>query len=185
MNKENDPRYIRCEELLQETLKQMIEQTDFESISITKLCQKAGVNRKTFYLHYKTIDDLLFATLNALNTKVKEKIQYIDINNLNELLFKYIEYIENENIFYEKIISNDTYSYILNRNLKNFFNSIHDLYKPLRNIEKNKQSLIIIFINNTFFGLYKEWVLTGKKISIKVILELMSNLIDNGIKHYQ
>ena len=67
MNKINDPRYIRCEELLQETLKQMIEQNNFDSITITGLSKKAGLNRKTFYLHYQSIDDLLFATLNKLN----------------------------------------------------------------------------------------------------------------------
>lgn len=185
MNKENDPRYIRCEELLRDTLKVMIEKNNFNEITITNLCKKAGLNRKTFYLHYNNIEELLFATLNELNDNIKSKIKNIDINNLKELLSIYLRFIETENIFYERIIANDNYSYILNRNLKNFFNSIHDLYKPLRNIEKNKQNLIITFINNTFFSLYKEWVLTGKNISVNELVELMSNLINNGIKIYQ
>ena len=185
MNKEDDPRYIRCEELLRETLKTIIEQSTFEDITITSLCEKAGINRKTFYLHYNNISELLFATLDELNSKLIIRIQDLDIRDLKTLIFEYITFIETENVFFEKIISNENYSYILNRNVKNFFESAHDLYKPLRNIEKTKQNLIIAFINTTFFSLYKEWSLNGKRLRVDELVELMSMLINSGISSYQ
>lgn len=37
----------------------LIEKKDFPYITVKEICEKAGVNRSTFYLHYETIDDLL------------------------------------------------------------------------------------------------------------------------------
>ncbi len=37
----------------------LIEKKDFAYITVKELCEQAGVNRSTFYLHYDTLDDLL------------------------------------------------------------------------------------------------------------------------------
>lgn len=184
MNKEQDPRYIRCEEILRESLKKLIVEKKLNDINITNLCKKAGIDRKTFYLHYNNIDDLLFAILNELNNVFIDRIKNLNINNLNILVFEYINFINEEHSFFETIITSESYSYILSRNIKNFFESVHDIYKPIRSINKNKQSLIIAFINNTFFTIYKQWVLDGKKISIDELIILMTDLLNNGIKNY-
>lgn len=38
---------------------ELIAQKDFAYITVKEICEKAGVNRSTFYLHYETVDDLL------------------------------------------------------------------------------------------------------------------------------
>lgn len=38
---------------------ELIEKKDFAYITVKEICEKAGVNRSTFYLHYETIGDLL------------------------------------------------------------------------------------------------------------------------------
>lgn len=38
---------------------ELLEKKDFAYISVKEICQAAGVNRSTFYLHYETIADLL------------------------------------------------------------------------------------------------------------------------------
>lgn len=37
----------------------LLEEKDFSSITIKEICEKAEVNRSTFYLHYETLEDLL------------------------------------------------------------------------------------------------------------------------------
>ncbi|KKF44040.1 TetR/AcrR family transcriptional regulator [Streptococcus uberis] len=44
---------------LQEALTQLLFEKDFENITISDLCQKAGINRGTFYLHYKDKNDMI------------------------------------------------------------------------------------------------------------------------------
>lgn len=38
---------------------ELLEKKDFSYITVKEICQAAGVNRSTFYLHYETISDLL------------------------------------------------------------------------------------------------------------------------------
>ena len=41
---------------------ELLEKKDFPYITVKEICQAAGVNRSTFYLHYETIADLLEET---------------------------------------------------------------------------------------------------------------------------
>ena len=38
---------------------ELLEKKDFTYITVKEICEKAGVNRSTFYLHYETVSDLL------------------------------------------------------------------------------------------------------------------------------
>ena len=181
MDRLSDPRYIRCEESLRQALQIMIDEKNLDEINISSLCKKAGIDRKTFYLHYKSVDELLSAILEELNETFISRIKYKDINNIRMLVKEYISYIENENLFFEKIVVNDNYSYVLSRNIRSFFDSVHDLYKPLSDVEEYRKKLIISFINNSFFVLYRQWIDDGKVIKADELIDIISELIKNGI----
>ena len=38
---------------------ELLEKKELAYITVKEICEKAGVNRSTFYLHYETIGDLL------------------------------------------------------------------------------------------------------------------------------
>lgn len=44
----------------------LLDSKDFEYITIKEICETAGVNRSTFYLHYDNINDLLQETVEAV-----------------------------------------------------------------------------------------------------------------------
>lgn len=44
---------------IREALIQLLLEEKFETISVSKLCQRAGINRGTFYLHYLDKFDLI------------------------------------------------------------------------------------------------------------------------------
>ena len=44
---------------MDEALIQHINEKDYDYITITEICKRAGVNRSTFYLHYETVDAFL------------------------------------------------------------------------------------------------------------------------------
>jgi len=52
---------------MDEALLELLEQKDFQYITVKEICEKAGVNRSTFYLHYETIGDLLSESLEYMN----------------------------------------------------------------------------------------------------------------------
>ena len=68
MNK-NESKYYNTALLMDEALLQLLEKKDFAFISVKEICQKAGVNRSTFYLHYENTDELLEETIERLNDR--------------------------------------------------------------------------------------------------------------------
>ena len=61
MNK-NESKYFNTATKMDEALITLLEKKDFEYITIKEICNTAGVNRSTFYLHYENVSDLLKET---------------------------------------------------------------------------------------------------------------------------
>ena len=56
-----DRRITRSKLALKSALISMMEEKGFENVTVNDLCAKAGLNRGTFYNHFKTKEDLLWA----------------------------------------------------------------------------------------------------------------------------
>lgn len=68
MNK-SESKYFNTALRMDEALIELLEHKDLEYITVKELCQQAGVNRSTFYLHYDTISDLLNETMETINQR--------------------------------------------------------------------------------------------------------------------
>ena len=66
MNKA-ESKYFNTAVCMDEAFLTLLEKKDFEYITVKEICEKAGVNRSTFYLHYETISDLLDESVEHMN----------------------------------------------------------------------------------------------------------------------
>lgn len=67
MNK-NESKYFNTAVKMDEALIALLEKKEFSYITVKEICEAAGVNRSTFYLHYENTADLLKeATQHILN----------------------------------------------------------------------------------------------------------------------
>lgn len=55
----DSPTSEKTKQMFAETLKALLREKDFSKITITDITGRAKVNRKTFYYHFRTTDDLL------------------------------------------------------------------------------------------------------------------------------
>ena len=73
-----ESKYYNTACLMNEALILLLEKKDYSFITVKEICEKAGVNRSTFYLHYETMDDLLSESIeyvgNKLHKKYSEKV---------------------------------------------------------------------------------------------------------------
>lgn len=70
MNK-SESKYFNTALRMDEALLALLERKDLEYITVKELCQQAGVNRSTFYLHYETIGDLVSETVELVNRRFR------------------------------------------------------------------------------------------------------------------
>ena len=57
--KRSESKYFATAARMDESFLAILEKKDFAYITVKEICEAAGVNRSTFYLHYETMADLL------------------------------------------------------------------------------------------------------------------------------
>ena len=67
-----DLRFIKNENLIQKTFREMIAETEYSRITIKELTERAQINRKTFYLHYPYKEALYDALMDELIGEIRQ-----------------------------------------------------------------------------------------------------------------
>ena len=171
MNK-NESKYFNTAILFDEALISLLEKKDIDYITIKEICDKAGLNRSTFYLHYESINDLVEETTNYINKKFTDyfnenerdfidKINSSSSENLKlieeKYLTPYLSFIkENRSLF--KASFNNPIS-------MNAFEKYNNLKKymiiPILekfNVPEKEHEYIITFYINGIMAMIKEWI---------------------------
>lgn len=117
MKKKIDLRVIKTHKSLYEALVVLLKEKEYEDIKVSDLCEKALVNRSTFYSHFNDKYDLFDHFLRDLNqnliTELEEnkKINYIQEYYL-ELIKVFINHIDHHKDTYKSIIVHNRNSII-------------------------------------------------------------------------
>ena len=107
-----DLRVQRTKKVLKDNFKDMLLNMDYERITVKDLCEKSMINRRTFYLHYDSIDDLMKDVLNDMSLEFSEYTKDYDRFAEPERIIKdYFEFT-NANPLYEKLNNNSDLDYI-------------------------------------------------------------------------
>lgn len=172
-----DKRYQKKELLIKETFKQLLAEKYFERITVQELTKKAGIDRKTFYLHYKTLDDLLRTIQKDLATEFNKRVKGFDIiNDLKAVTKEFFYFSNEEGKYYENITLNSEYFSMRNHMIKNVVTT--NLGKIDSNTIKDFQ---VAFVVNTTLLFYSEWVRRNKDIPIDEVIDLTYKTIKHGI----
>lgn len=76
-----DKRILRTESNLKEALLSLLQDIDFEKITVKNICAQAKVNRITFYDHYKDKYDILNSIFLDMQHESVEKCRHFNIKN--------------------------------------------------------------------------------------------------------
>ena len=168
-------------------LLELLEKKDFEYITIKEICEKAGVNRSTFYLHYENTNDLLQETtrfvVDGFLDYFSDKRDSISIDfencSVSSLIFMnekyilpYLTYIkENQKIFQTALNQFGTMGFesYYDRMFKHIFNPILERFK----VPENSRQYVIKFYLTGTTAIAVEWLKNGCKDSIDDICEII------------
>ena len=180
-----DLRVQRTKKILKDTFNEMIVTTDFEKITIKDLCNKAMINRRTFYLHYSSIEDILEDFISDYTHEYYDLIKdFNPIEEVDELVKSYFTYSEEKGMMFERINTSPNFEYIRLHMIQKVedYAANDNNFHMLNKFDKVSQNLIHSFINWACVGLYREWVKNGRNLPMDEAIKLSANLIKNGLK---
>ncbi|MDE5576903.1 MAG: TetR/AcrR family transcriptional regulator [Oscillospiraceae bacterium] len=176
-----DLRTKRTKALIRKAFEEMICEMDYEQMTVKELTERAMINRKTFYLHYNSLDDLLLEMQNEMAQSFIKRTQGLerprDIDKITREFFL----SQNElGKLGERITCSGSYHYIsrritadiMSQTWKEGDSGFSDPYL---------QNIIMTYISQSTLAIYKQWVADKKKIPLDDIIDIAVKLICSGI----
>lgn len=155
---------------------------DFEKITITLLTERAGINRKTFYLHYASLNELLNELIDEIADSYIQTVKYKDgLRDMSEIVFLFLDFLVHQDRLREQILCSRNYRYISDRINRRITSEIQFHYAYLKDSEACIKNILISYLNASALEMYRRWVMDKKKLPRKDFLSLAGQLISHGI----
>lgn len=127
MATKNNRRTIVTKKLLKTALMELMQEKQFSHITIKELCERADLNRTTFYLHYTNLEVLLSEIEEAAAQETLEYIHNIqDSNDEVAQITIFLNHIKNNSSFFRTLLCNNPNGVFRDTFLNNLMNSTRE-----------------------------------------------------------
>lgn len=178
----NDLRYQKTHDLIRGAFQEMLLEMDYSQIMVKDLAERARINRKTFYLHYETLDDLLTELQEEMGKQFLAEIEGYQVpNDIDKIVLSIFKCAESNGQIGERILCSVGHSSV-GRNLANKINAqtwrFSDYIQSCNTFEQN---IISTYLTTSISEIYKRWVEDHRQIPFEKIVSLSTHLISQGI----
>ena len=175
-------RVIRTKEAIRKTFEEMICEMDYEQISVKELTERARINRKTFYLHYNSLDDLLRELQNEMAKDFIRRTQGLERpRDMDKITREFFLVSESAGRLHERLMCSGGYHYISRRITNEIMSETWGADGKQKNVDPYVQNIIMTFVSQSTIEIYKQWIADGKKIPLEEIIALTTKLICSGV----
>lgn len=180
--KKEDLRVVKTKEIIRNTFKNMILEMDYDYITIKELTERAKINRKTFYLHYDSLDDLLLEIQNSIaNNFIEKQVSYTNLEDMKYLIGLFFE-SANKNPLDERILCSGSYRNISDRINKKVMDYRKKTNRGAFSDNEAYENIIFAYYGANSAIIYRQWVADGKKLSLEEVKELAIKLVCHGLE---
>ena len=192
MNK-SESKYLNTARLMDQALLLLLEKKKFEYITVKEVCEKAGVNRSTFYLHYENLGDLLLESIDYITAQMwkqfdsqtairKSDITTIPVEQLKlftpQYLTPFLNFVKDN----KKVFIAATREPVVFRVQNTFQKLYSEIFEPILDrfgvTDWKKNYMMMFFLRGTY-SVIIEWVKNDCKESVSEISELLTDLVND------
>lgn len=190
MNK-SESKYFNTALKMDKAFLSLLETKSFAYITVKEICEKASVNRSTFYLHYETMEDLLSESVEYMNEQflayMKQapdafvsQIEQYPIDELYlitpEYLTPYLSYIKDHKRLFSTAIKN-TKVLRLDESYERMFRIVFEPILERYQVPVRNRRYVMSFYIQGLMAIITQWVKADCEDSIEQIIEVMQDCV--------
>ena len=181
--KTGDLRVRKTIATIRRAFEEMMLEMDYTKITVTALCARACINKKTFYRYYPTLDDLLEEVQSEFAAPYVERTSGLRYpEDIEQIIREFMIYSAEQGPLYDATLSSGVYASIMQRMLENMSEERDRNYQPPRGWNEAEWSLYIDHVNSSQVRLYSKWIEDGRKIPAAQMAEMAVKLICDGAR---
>lgn len=180
-NQHVDLRVRKTREAIKKAFREMVREMDADDITVKELADRARIHRKTFYLHYTSIEALFEDALQDIADTYFDAIDTVSTpmrtEDVNRVFF---EHMAEHDEFAERLLSAPSYRDFCGKLFKVALQHNRSRYNPYAHLSPEEQNIVNIFLVSSTLDMYRTWVSDGKKIPLEDMIELSGKLLSCG-----
>ncbi len=186
MSKELDKRVERSRRQLMTALLELMQQQPYRKISVAHICEHSGVARPTFYLHYRSKDDLLRGYIESMFLQFYEQVdEYLTSTPdadpiIAEIMFR--QWSERADI--ARLLVKDDIEALMLSEFKRYVDCIMQRFISAHKVPVRDTSLlpyVVDFLAGASFMVIVRWIKDDFPVDAKEMGSLYANLVRPGL----
>lgn len=114
-----DSRTVQTKRIIRETLREMILEMDYQQITISELTKRAQLHRKTFYLHYSSIealfDELCADIAEEVNAAVDKELSEREDIRIIDVVQGLAAVLEQDTLLHRRLYCRPSYEFVYSK----------------------------------------------------------------------
>ena len=181
-SKESDLRYVKTEELIRNIFEQMLLEKEYSQITVKELTERARINRKTFYAHHVTLDELLLTLQGEMAASFEERLQGLVLpDDLGIVVETVFECAEGNGELGERILCAKSQGdgIAIGRDCL----SLGEWLPQIKGVAPGsvEDDWVRAYLSLAIIGLYGKWVGDGRSMSADRAMNMVTQLAKNGL----
>lgn len=187
MQFKNDKRSLKTRKAIKYAFLKLLKTRDIAQVNITEITKLAGINRNSFYTHYKNINNILDDINNEIYSYMEEilvKFTYARMSvDPYPIIHEFSRIVINNKYITEYLLFSKSSTELV-RKLKD---SICDTFYAnyLKENPANPQVYCLSsFIIAGVFEMYHSWFRSGKELPLEEVSKIISQFILRGLSSF-
>lgn len=186
MNTKNNQRIRLSKMLLKNGLLDLLkEKGSVEKISVRELCDRAGLNRSTFYVHYSQPRDLLNEIEAELLAATQQHFEFIGREHdtgANKYILSFLQFIKSNDKQFRALLIDSADPEFRSKFMQQ---SIVLFIANLRvELPRETEQYILSYLLNGSSGVIIQWMRSDYATDENVIVDLLYSINQSAIKNY-
>ncbi|MCR4669138.1 MAG: TetR/AcrR family transcriptional regulator [Clostridia bacterium] len=183
-----DRRTARTHKLIRKAYFDLIREKHSIKISISEIARRADIDRKTFYLHFNSVEDVLNEYIeerfDLILSSMEQDENFNDPFNVGHLL-TLVDSSQKEEVEFLKLISkSDAYDVFWNRVREKLTEMAVETYSELTDLGEEEIRVHADFFGFGALNIYRGWLRGDYDITLLELVKMVSDVAHNGLYRY-
>lgn len=175
---ENDLRVIKTKKSIEQALLQLLKEKSLDCITITELCKNSGITRRTFYLHYESVQQLFHVLINRLLNELNDSIlqtKQSRIGVFDAHMKQLLQHVYDYCSYYDIVFTDHTHFALYELLYNHLKTIIKSSYIELQD-EVESLDFEVAYQANAIMGLILEWKIQNFTLSVEKMNQLATSI---------
>lgn len=167
-----DRRIVKTKAAIREAFISLLDQKRLEDITVTELAKEADIQRKTFYLHYNNINEIVEEIEQVVVEMIADATKDLTVDSRE--YFAQLTRIMAENFDYFSTIMKDPKFVSFQGRSQNILRSaLMEHYRKETDLDKNHLDLYADFYAAGISAIYIQWMQRGQKLDLEDLTDFV------------